>query len=120
MLSYYKEVSPEAIVMHLHDRAEFGPRYADVDPTNRISLDEVCEAFRKATENIIYGRDEFVVSIMRPPQMDIAFGPGFCFDEAWYDAEYGVGAAIKAVRAATEDQIAVNIGNLRIRRFNDV
>ena len=41
--------------------------------------------------------------------MTIVFGPGFCFDESWYDSVYGAGAAKMAVQAATEDRIAVDI-----------
>jgi len=122
MLSYYAKVCPEAIVMHLHDRAEFGAQYEEVDPRSRISLDEVCDAFRKATKNIVYGRDVFVVSIKRPPEMNLMFGPGYCFDESAYDAEYGVGSAESAVRAATEDQMSINIRSSisMMKRFGDV
>lgn len=109
MIQYYEKVSPESIVMHLHDRAKFGEKYRDINPRDRISAEEVCKAFHEATKNIEYGRDQFEVVIKRDPAMIIVFGPGFCFDESCYDSVHGVGTAKMAVQAATEDRIAVDI-----------
>lgn len=96
--------------MIIHDIAEFGEGFEDVNPCKRTSVEDACDAVALAkSKKDAMGR--YMVVLERYPRIEITFGPGNYFDEMPFDSVYGAGAAYRAVQTAIEDYVQVNIAN---------
>ena len=115
MIKYYNKLSPELIIMHMHDRAKFGDKYVDVDPSDRIQLDEVSNAIKYAIRSHAHGQERMTVRISRSPEMEITFASGCQIDESNYDSIYGAGAVEQAVLAAMQDVIDVEVADSMVK-----
>ncbi len=104
-------IALETIVKNLADIAKFGPTYHDIPEEERISIDVVCAAVRKAVGEKSPLQTSFDVRlpIDTIPDFVLHFNSLTGFDAADFDDKFGEGMARKAVTDAINHSVACDV-----------